>query len=269
MDKISITGNWKVSRDIIIEILKEVAILRGGEFGLCSFPYRWGLKLESVYIQVAERDAKFVKTGRIEFNPNKCDLEFVTGFIQEYMTSREVTRVDIAIDYYGVDISDYVVVTDRKVSTSWNYGRKLESVYIGSRSSERFYRIYDKRLEILEEEGYDIGEDLTRCEAVIRRVDTKLEGVFKGIKMYRVRDIKELGMLLVALYYPGEINMLNRRKKGRVLDMLGDYIEPYKDYLQYKEKVAEEIELLSNAVCCIEPFDNSIAQVITEENNFV
>ncbi|MGB9660581.1 MAG: hypothetical protein ACPL5F_01005 [Moorellaceae bacterium] len=268
IDKISITGNWKLRREYMLDIFKEVVREKNGEFGICKYPYRYSMKLESVYMQISERDAKNIKEGRVEFNPNKCDLEFVTDFIREYMKDKEITRLDIAIDYEGVDISNYLIWTERRVSSSWNYGKKLESVYIGSRSSERFYRIYDKRLEVLEEEGRDIGIDIMRCEGVVRRIEQKLDDLFRGIKLYRVNDIEDKGLLLLALYYPGELNMLSRYKRNKLEQMLSEGLEPYKDYLANKEKIAREIELLVNWTCIIDPFTGNIAELVKQENNF-
>lgn len=65
-----------------------------------------------------------------------------------------VTRIDIAIDHYGwLNIEGYKAALDEGAAVTrardWNLitGRKGQTLYVGSRTSEKFLRIYDKAAE--------------------------------------------------------------------------------------------------------------------------
>lgn len=65
-----------------------------------------------------------------------------------------VTRIDIAIDHYGwLDLEGYKAALDEGAAVTrardWNLidGRTGKTLYVGSRTSEKFLRIYDKAAE--------------------------------------------------------------------------------------------------------------------------
>ena len=107
---------------------------------------------------------------RIEFNPNKAEhftalSPIFASFADKVPASTvRVGRIDIAIDY-PVEVNPSMVLCDgvRKSFTATG-SQGLESVYFGTRSSKSYYRLYNKRQEILDNEGEDIGYPLWRLE---------------------------------------------------------------------------------------------------------
>ena len=107
---------------------------------------------------------------RIEFNPNKSDhftvLSPLFSFFSDTVpaSSIRVGRIDIAIDY-PADINPSMVLCDgvRKSFTATGQNG-LETVYFGTRSSSSYYRLYNKRQEILDNDGVDLGHPLWRLE---------------------------------------------------------------------------------------------------------
>lgn len=107
---------------------------------------------------------------RIEFNPNKSEhftalTPIFSSFAEKVPASTvRVGRIDVAIDY-AADVNPSMVLCDgvRKSFTATGQSG-LESVYFGTRSSKSYYRLYNKRQEILDNEGLDIGHSLWRLE---------------------------------------------------------------------------------------------------------
>lgn len=111
---------------------------------------------------------------------------FTTGiidFLQDIMNIANLTRLDLAIDdigsrFYKLDdlrkLLDGEVGTHKVVSKfrSWQEickkkltGEKTgQTLYLGSRKSDTFLRVYDKRLEQLHKNGGDVGIDWIRWE---------------------------------------------------------------------------------------------------------
>lgn len=114
-------------------------------------------------------------TCRLEFNPNKADWKLVHNIIKRVKYPK-LTRLDIAVDYRGIDLSKYKIdmLTSRTQEFFYSRSGRLETQYIGSRSSDNFVRIYDKakeqnkHLRKEEEEEIKIDYDWWRVEAVIK-----------------------------------------------------------------------------------------------------
>ena len=111
---------------------------------------------------------------------------FTTGlvaFLDDIERIGQITRLDLAVDdlgvrFYGLDeLSDLLngrVGNCKIVSKFRSFQeickRKLtgektgQTIYLGSRKSETFMRIYDKRLEQMNKHGEDLGVDWIRWE---------------------------------------------------------------------------------------------------------
>lgn len=100
---------------------------------------------------------------RLKFNPNKNSdnpaLKIILSFLYKcgWVNGWHFSRVDYALDVQGSLSSFYVL--SRK--TEVNYG---STRYYGVRGSSGYLRVYDKRKEMLEIAGEDIGFELTRFE---------------------------------------------------------------------------------------------------------
>ncbi|BDW45796.1 replication initiation protein (plasmid) [Enterococcus faecium] len=91
--------------------------------------------------------------GRIDFNPNKISrflADSMKNFIHDLFLEPHFSRADVACDL--IDVPDEFITQYRiidPVSFKLIYGRsgKLETVYWGSRASERQIRLYNKKIE--------------------------------------------------------------------------------------------------------------------------
>ena len=107
---------------------------------------------------------------RVEFNPNKSEsitklsplfLDFNSKNLASLV---RVARIDIAIDY-PVEINPALVLCDGVRKSFIACGcNGLESLYFGTRSSDNYFRIYNKRLELLENDSFEIDHPLWRIE---------------------------------------------------------------------------------------------------------
>lgn len=139
-----------------------------------------------------------VRFMRLDFNPSKightaCKIVAQTmrcligADATEIIRQSNITRVDIAVDLYGIDINDMLYFSSRPIdSSSWGkmfkHGKevhyRLESQYIGSIKSDLYFKAYDKRAErITKSRGKDVPhKSITRVEAHIKPRITKLDG---------------------------------------------------------------------------------------------
>lgn len=107
---------------------------------------------------------------RVEWNPNKSEsfyklVPFFSQFTNNnHLSDIRVARLDLAVDY-PVDINPCLVLCDRvRKSFTATGSDGLETVYFGTRSSENYFRLYNKAKEILEKDGVDLGHPLWRLE---------------------------------------------------------------------------------------------------------
>lgn len=91
---------------------------------------------------------------RVEFNPNKANMREIES-LMECLKYPYLTRMDIAIDYFGIDLSEYEWRSaKRRKRNYWeDSAGKLETLYIGAPASSRRYRIYNKLVERQEKDG--------------------------------------------------------------------------------------------------------------------
>lgn len=121
----------------------------------------WGRGIES--------DSKL----RIEFNPSKLKLAEISLLLQliglRRLQSSNISRIDVAIDY-GRKLNPLAFFDKfiRKHSVYWGKDSGAQSVYLGSKKSDKFIRIYDKRLEQKESFNVDVDGSWWRVEAEIR-----------------------------------------------------------------------------------------------------
>lgn len=78
-----------------------------------------------------------------------------------------IRDVEIAIDINGATFADYWFV-DTRLTTADNSYEPYGTAYLGSKSSGRFLRIYDKAKQLKEKEGVHLDESRLRIEAQLR-----------------------------------------------------------------------------------------------------
>lgn len=161
IDRITIVGRLKkniyyhTEDDVLILDFEQLMRLNEGNGRLKSVKNNgWQLvdqyEENIAYIEILKwQEGK----GRIDFNPSKINqflASSLKNFIHDLFLDPHFSRADIACDIIDVPdefITQYRVVDP--VSFKPIYGRsgKLETVYWGSRASERQIRMYNKKLE--------------------------------------------------------------------------------------------------------------------------
>lgn len=154
---------------------------------------------ESEFFFDVEKSSKREHPGRIEFNPNKL-TDRIQWLIRVFEPDH-ASRVDVAIDY-DVAIGGFVWRRDRVKSQIWVGAGGVESLYLGSRCSDRFVRIYDKALELKVE-----GRELTRVEGMGRKHHALNPGLFEGVSGFvpdlaGCCDARDGGLVALYLHYP-------------------------------------------------------------------
>lgn len=119
-----------------------------------KYPYRkqWNCFDGSV---VQWSDVREITPIRFEFNPNNIvqsdENEHRQNIVKILRTMKypKVNRLDLALDFKGIDLSGLTVVdmSSRKQNEWRNGSGKRETLYIGGKTSDLKIRIYDKAVE--------------------------------------------------------------------------------------------------------------------------
>lgn len=92
---------------------------------------------------------------RMEFNPNKLrsvDTEILSTIIT-YLEDIAISRVDLAFDIFEVDCSEFILEKKGRSTATKEWrdkNGKLETKYLGASRSEKQIRLYNKKVEQLE-----------------------------------------------------------------------------------------------------------------------
>lgn len=148
IDNITVCGN--AFADIELYNANEIAIDRRS---FAKYPYRDMIHhLDGSVLQIAEINA--VRSGKVkelryEFNPNKKTYEKLHMRVLSMMKDVHFTRIDIALDVYGVDMSTWKWIDSqsRKYNVWYGHHGEVETWYVGGKDSEVRIRIYNKALE--------------------------------------------------------------------------------------------------------------------------
>lgn len=109
---------------------------------------------------------------RLEFNPNSTSLDSlfpVLNALRKNSSSLSselirVARIDIAVDYDTSLLPGLVLCQGMRKGFCAYGSSGIESLYFGSRHSKFMFRLYNKRQEIFEKDGVDLGFDRWRLE---------------------------------------------------------------------------------------------------------
>lgn len=232
--------------------------------------------LENIQDQLAQCDERGyldrLKDVRYEFNPKYYEYfkgvrEASQGVISMLdMKSHKVSQIHLAFDYH-VHISDLsmVDVKSRKETIIKGKDKKLETMYLGSRSGRNHVCIYDKKQENKDKGTIDQYEGLskvTRFEARLRNDyarDFKKTAFnpFEGLFVYQLETIKEIennesmrfedkATILYLLKNPDELGKMDKQKRYRWKKKLDSLcrvdIEPNKDFEQKKYSLVGKLE---------------------------
>lgn len=174
-DRITVVGNFIESREKYVKKHVETNLrinLRDTGFD----KFKAHALDNKVYIEYDRRLAKQLNRSevRVEFNPSKLteeEKEFVQFVFLDNMRGKEFSRIDLAFDL-PIDLNDWYIMSDKALKKTVFYGRddKPETKYFGVRDSERYIRIYNKKLQLSEVDKKEIeDEHLWRIEFELKR----------------------------------------------------------------------------------------------------
>ena len=188
---------------------------------------------EKVYIEYdkVKADTWDRRNMRVEFNPNKLthdEMLWLKHNIIDYMEDDGFTRLDLAFDFED-DLSDYYALSEKALKRTVFFGTtgKAETKYFGSRDSNRFIRIYNKKKERKENADVDVSaEHLWRVEIELKRdmVDY-WNNCFNDLHILKpawatLESLKEQAMVYLLLHEEskwGELHRNSRRKYKQII----------------------------------------------------
>jgi hypothetical protein len=179
------------------------------------------------------------RSFRMEFNPSKITVEqteWLKSRIIYILDDIGITRLDLAFDC-DFDLSSFSYEYQNSLMSNEIKGRtgKIQTMYFGSRNSNLFYRIYDKKVELKEKQGIIIDDPiLWRYEIEIKNahiIDKVIQYEFplfddKRIIQYDVDSLPAIDNLIITglLAKPrlmGELSKNTRTKYRKLLKNLG------------------------------------------------
>lgn len=209
---------------------------------------------EKVYIEYdkVKADTWDRRNMRVEFNPNKLthdEMLWLKQNIIDYMEDDGFTRLDLAFDFED-DLSDYYAMSDKALKRTVYFGvtGKAETKYFGSRDSDRFIRIYNKKKERKDNADIEIdAEHLWRVEIELKRnmVDY-WNDCFNDLHILKpawatLESLKEQAMVYLLLNEEskwGDLHRNSRRKYKQIIQEISpiDLTELMKLTLKENEK---------------------------------
>lgn len=259
IDKITIVGN--LDKDYKEEIADLIGLddkFNVIDYATDKFVLRFA---EQVYIEYDNLKAEAYKRRniRIEFNPNKIDTLIRSVLKNEFinhMNDIAISRLDIAFDFTE-DMSDYTILCDVPLKNTQIFSKsgRLETRYFGSRRSDRYIRLYDKKVERLENADEIIPfENFWRLEFELKHsyVDN-FKNFSKGLhfikpKIEMVDNIQERAMCYFLMNEPKTWGKLHRNTKKKYKDLLKsisdfDVIDLINEQFEKKiDEIEKEIE---------------------------
>ena len=207
--------------------------------------------LDDIYIEYDKFKGKSLqrKNMRIEFNPNNLDqnsMNWIKNNFLKFMRDIEFSRLDLAFDT-EINLADFFVMSDKALKKTVFYGRddKPETRYFGTRQSDRYIRIYNKKQEIKDNKDLEIAaENLWRIEFELKREMTEKWGFcFDDLSFIKpdwksIEKISERSMIYLLLNEEGEWGNINRKTKYKYKNILKE-ISP----VNLKNDMQEDLNL--------------------------
>lgn len=200
---------------------------------------------------------------RIEFNPNKLrqiDIKILDTIIP-YLEDIAISRVDLAFDLFEVDCSEFILEKKGRPTATkeWrDQNGKLETKYLGASRSEKQIRLYNKKVEQLEngsEEDKEFAKQFQhwwRLEFQLR--SRSVEEIFEVIdsvifKPFVFDDLPIETQIYLVAYTRNKnvwqkLHRNTRTKYKKILETYQtsdtDYLQLMKDLLKHERPVLEK-----------------------------
>ena len=200
---------------------------------------------------------------RMEFNPNKLrtvDTEILNTIIP-YLEDIAISRVDLAFDLFEVDCSEFILEKKGRPTATkeWrDQNGKLETKYLGASRSKKQIRLYNKKVEQLEngsEEDKEFAKQFQhwwRLEFQLR--SRSVEEIFEVIdsvifKPFVFDDLPIETQIYLVAYTRNKnvwqkLHRNTRTKYKKILETYQtsdtDYLQLMKDLLKHERPVLEK-----------------------------
>ena len=196
---------------------------------------------------------------RMEFNPNKLrtvDTEILNTIIP-YLEDIAISRVDLAFDLFEVDCSEFIIEKKGRPTATkeWrDQSGKLETKYLGASRSEKQIRLYNKKVEQLEngsEEDKEFAKQFQhwwRLEFQLR--SRAVEEIFEVIDSVIFKPFVFDDLPIETQIYTRNKNVWQklhrntRTKYKKILETYQtsdtDYLQLMKDLLKHERPVLEK-----------------------------
>jgi len=173
------------------------------------------------------------------------------------MKDIRMTRIDIAIDYFGVtkfeELYWHDLTNRRKRIIYLSPSGVLETLYIGSGGSEKRFRIYDKAKE---QDDYSRGK-WWRVEVQIRSEeleDNPFQDIKATWKQAEGLSITEKALLNYLIQYPDEIGQLSKNARTKYKRLMQEKCrefspQPYEVYEKEKARIKNELSKWKSLSC--------------------
>lgn len=220
--------------------------------------------LNGEHIEVGEKGKV-----RLDFNPNKADMEQI-ALIMGKLKYPHLTRMDIAVDYFGKDLShlEWSSSGKRKRNKWTDQNGVLETLYIGAPSSDKRFRIYNKRLERLEageeadprgKEGHwriEVQKRFKERDLIIDPIEYLLPNLFdispisSHIDLSHIEKFSERMIVAGLLARPEEISKADKKTKAKYNKLIEEAkalntvplaITPQQAYEKEKSRLAGQL----------------------------
>ena len=200
---------------------------------------------------------------RMEFNPNKLrsvDTEILSTIIT-YLEDIAISRVDLAFDLFEVDCSEFILEKKGRPTATKEWrdkNGKLETKYLGASRSEKQIRLYNKKVEQLEngsEEDKEFAKQFQhwwRLEFQLR--SRSVEEIFEVIdsvifKPFVFDNLPVETQIYLVAYTRNKnvwqkLHRNTRTKYKKILETYQtsdtDYLQLMKDLLKHERPVLEK-----------------------------
>lgn len=149
------------------------------------------LNANNLLIQIAPKQSK-MSHMRVEFNPAKADMAEVRGYLDQIidggydrlMAQGKCTRIDIAVDIHHAQLHWLLVWCHGLRVTANHYSQqgRLQTHYLGAKTSSRRLCIYDKRAQIKRHNSKAfIKEEMP--EYPLTRIEMREQGGFPAVNI--------------------------------------------------------------------------------------
>lgn len=229
-------------------------------------------EIQEVLEQVDERGhLKRLKDVRYELNPKyfyySKTAEYAFRKVMSALNQKtlSMSSIHIALDYpvsiNSIEITD---IKSRKQNIFIGKNKRVETMYFGKRSSRNHICVYDKKLEVEENDGIDQYPDyphITRFEARLKsdyakKFFTSEFNPFGGLiisddfesAVFADKGLTdaEAGRIILYFKQPGRLHSLpattRKRYQRKMKKYTGLYLNVAGDYEEEKDSLVEELE---------------------------